>query len=157
MNKNIIKNIQKQIIQLLPANQQNRPDILLADTCSEMARLVAGWIKVLDGTSHILIMKGTDICGTQKAHDIITVTTAMGQIYIIDPTVWQFFPRIKSILFFVSGDISIIRDKINARYGGQWSVSEEFIEMTKNEEKKYLKVISQNVNENLRQFETKMA
>lgn len=150
INKNIIENIQKQIIQLLPRDQQKQPGILLADSCSEMARLVAGWIKTLDKTNHISIIKGINVCGTQKAHDMIAVTTASGHVYIIDPTVWQFFPKAKSILFFVSGDINIAWGKINAKYGGQWSISEEFIRMTKNDEKKYLKVIAQNIHENLR-------
>ena len=150
INKNVIKNIQKQIIQLLPSDQQNQPGILLTDSCSEMARLVAGWIKVLDETDCIFIIKGIDVCGTQKAHDMIVVTTVSGQVYIIDPTVWQFFPKAKSILFLVSGNINAVWDKINAKYGGQWSISEEFIKMTKNDEKKYLKVIAQNIYENLR-------
>jgi len=150
INKNVIKNIQKQIIQLLSHDQQKQLGILLADSCSEMARLVAGWIKALDKTNHIAIIKGINVCGTQKAHDMIAITTASGQVYIIDPTVWQFFPKTKSILFFVSGDINIVWDKINAKYGGQWSISEEFIKMTKNDEKKYLKVIAQNIHENLR-------
>jgi hypothetical protein len=35
-------------------------------------------------------------------------------------------------------------------YGGQWSESEEFIKTDRDEEKKYLDIISQNIRENLK-------
>jgi len=47
MNKNEIKKIQRKIIDLLPIEKQNQPGILLTDSCSEVSRLVAGWIKKL--------------------------------------------------------------------------------------------------------------
>lgn len=149
MNEEIIKKIQKQIIQLLPADQRNQLGILLADSCSEVARLVAGWIKMLDKSNRILIIKGLNVCGTKKAHDILVVITDNNQVYTIDPTIWQFFPRVKSILVFVVDDIDIALDKIKTRYGGQWLKSEEFIQIDKNEEKKYLDIIDQNIRENL--------
>jgi len=137
MNKNIIKKIQKQVIQLLPVGQQNQPGILLADSCSEVSRLVAGWIKILDKSNRILIMKGINVRGTSQAHDILAVITDNNQVYIIDPTIWQFFPQVKSILVFISDNINIALDKIKSMYGGQWFKSEEFIQIDKNEEKKY--------------------
>ena len=152
MNKNIIKKIQKQIIQLLPVDQQNQSGILLADSCSEISRLVASWIKILDKSNHILILKGIHVCGTKKAHDILAIIIANNQVYIIDPTIWQFFPRAKSILVFILDDINIALDKIKEMYGGQWSKNEEFIQLNKNEEKKYLDIISQNIHENLKQL-----
>ncbi|MBU1017521.1 hypothetical protein KKA33_00650 [Patescibacteria group bacterium] len=150
MNKDIIKKIQKQIIQLLPVGQRNQPGILLADSCSEVSRLVAGWIKILDKSNRVLIIKGINVCGTQKAHDILAVMTISNQVYIIDPTIWQFFPQAKSISVFILDDINTALTKIKTMYGGQWSKNEEFIWMDKGEEKKYLDVISQNIRENLR-------
>lgn len=150
MNKNIIKKIQKQIIQLLPADQRNHPEILLADSCSEVSRLVGNWIKLLDKSNRILIIKGVDVCGTKKAHDILAVITTNNQVYIIDPTIWQFFPRKKSILVFISDNIHIALDRIQTMYGGKWTKREELVQMNKNEEKKYLDIIFQNIRENLR-------
>ncbi len=150
MNKNVIKKIQKQIIQLLPDDQQNQHGILLADSCSEISRLVASWIKILDKSNHVLIINGINVCGTQKAHDILAVITVNNQVYIIDPTIWQFFPHAKSILVLISDNINIALDKIKIKYGGQWLKNEEFIQMDKNEEKKYLDIISQNICENSR-------
>lgn len=150
VNENIIKKIQKKIIQLLPIDQQDQPGILFADSCSEVSRLVANWIKKLDKSNRILIMKGDNVCGTKKAHDILAITITDNQVYVIDPTIWQFFPQAKSILVFVVNNINIALDKIKVMYGGQWAESEEFIEMDKNEEKKYLDIISQNICENLK-------
>ena len=150
MDKNVIKKIQEKIIELLPVGQRNQPGILLADSCSEISRLVASWIKTLDKTNHILIIKGFDVCGTKKAHDLLAVITINNQVYIIDPTIWQFFPQVKSILVFILDDIDIALDKIKAMYGGQWLKSEEFIQLDKKEEEKYLDIISQNIRENLR-------
>lgn len=150
MNEEIIKNIQQQILQLLPADQRNRPGVLLADSCSEISRLVAGWIKLIDESIRIAILKGVNVCGTKKSHDIVTATTIDNQVYIIDPTIWQFFPQAESILALTSDDINIALDKIKAMYGGQWAKSEEFVQMDKTEEKKYLDIIAQNIRENLK-------
>ena len=152
MDQNLIKKIQRQIIQLLPTDLQNQPGILLTDSCSEVSRLVANWIKILDKSSQIFIIKGIHVCGTKKAHDIIAVITINNQVYIIDPTIWQFFPQAKSILVFISDDINIALDKIKTMYGGQWSKNEKFIQLDKNEEKKYLDIVSQNIHENLKQL-----
>lgn len=150
MDENVIKKIQERIIQLLPIDQQSQPNILLADSCSEVSRLVAGWIKAMDKSSCILILKGEGVCGTKKAHDILAVITADNQVYIIDPTIWQFFAQAKSILVFISDNINIALDKIKVMYGGRWVESEEFIQMDKDEEKKYLDIISQNISESLK-------
>ncbi len=150
MNKNLIKKIQKYIIRLLPINLQNQPGTLLADSCSEISRLVAGWIKVLDKSNQIFILKGIHVCGTKKTHDILAIITTKNQVYIIDPTIWQFFPKAKSILIFTLDDINLAFDKIQTMYGGQWSKSEEFIQFNKEEEEKYLDIISQNIHENLK-------
>lgn len=150
MNEDKIKKIQEQVINLLPVGQRNQPGVLLTDSCSEVSRLVAGWIKEMDKSNRILVTKGIDVRGTKKVHDILTVITANSQIYIIDPTIWQFFPDAKSILVFISDGIDTALEKIKAMYGGQWLISEEFTQMDKNEEKKYLDIIFQNIRENLR-------
>jgi len=152
MDQNLIKKIQRQIIQLLPTNLQKQPGILLTDSCSEVSRLVANWIKILDKSSQIFIIKGISVCGTKKAHDILAVITVNNQVYIIDPTIWQFFPQAKSILVFILKDINLALDRIKEMYGGQWSKNEKFIQLDKNDEKKYLDIVSQNIHENLKQL-----
>lgn len=131
----------------MPKDKQDQSNILLTDSCSEVARLVAGWIKIFDKSNSIFILKGINVCNTKKAHDMLAVITADKQIYVIDPTIWQFFPKEKSILLFLSKNIDITINKIKKKYGGQWSISEEFIRMDKNEEKKYLNIIAKNIHE----------
>lgn len=152
MNKNIINKIQKRIIQLLPAGLRSQPGILLADSCSEVSRLVAGWIKKLDRSNTILILKGINVCDTKKAHDLLAVITVKNKIYIIDPTIWQFFPKTNSIIVFISDDITISVNKIKKIYGGQWSINEELIKRDTNKEKKYMDIISRNIHENSKQL-----
>lgn len=149
MNKKIIKKIQERIIKLLPKSKQNQPGILLSDSCSEVARLAAGWIKISNKSNNIFILKGINVCDTSNAHDILAVITANKQIYIIDPTIWQFFPKEKSILLFLSDniDIAITINKIKNKYGGEWSINEKFIHASKKNEKKYLKIIKKNIHE----------
>jgi hypothetical protein len=148
MNNGMVQKIQERIIGLLPIEGQDRPGVLLADNCSEISRLVAGWIKTLSETSHILILKGINVCNTQKAHDILAVTIN-NQVYIIDPTIWQFFPEAKSILVCVSENINVALDKIKEIYGGGWKESEEFAQIDKDKEKEYLNIIYKNIYENL--------
>lgn len=148
MNEDIIKDIQKQIIKLLPTNQQDQLDVLLSDSCSEVSRLVAGWIKRLGKSNCIIIIKGTDVCDTKKSHDMLAVTTNDNQVYIIDPTVWQFFPDAESILICISDNINTAFDQVKKIYGGQWSKSEEFIEIDTDKEKEYMDIIRQNIIEN---------
>ncbi|MEX0918451.1 MAG: hypothetical protein WDZ85_00555 [Candidatus Paceibacterota bacterium] len=152
MNKNVIKKIEERIIRLLPVGRRNQPGILLADSCSEVSRLVAGWLKALNQSNRIFILKGFDVCGTDRAHDILAIITDKNQVYIIDPTIWQFFPPAKSILVFALDDIDTALDKIKVMYGGQWSKNEEFIQLDKEQEKEYLDIISQNIDENLKQI-----
>jgi hypothetical protein len=149
MDKETVKRLQKKILKLLPAGRQNQPDILFADSCSEMARLVAGWIMETDKSNRIFILKIFNVFGTKKAHDIFAVITAGGRVYIIDPTVWQFFPLAKTILMFTAPDIDGAIDKIKKLYGGKKVTKEEFFKFTKADAKKYLAVISDNFRENV--------
>lgn len=153
MNQTLIKKIQKRIIQLLPIDRQNRPGLLLTDSCSEASRLVASWITELDKTKTIYVLQGTRVCGTNRVHDLLAiVTTTKEKVYVIDPTIWQFFPRAKSILVCTTNNIAIAIHKIKAMYGGQWSKNEQFIKLNKKEEKNYLNIISENISENLKQL-----
>ena len=144
-----IRNIQRKVLKMLPVDKKNRPSILLADSCSEISRLVASWIKASDKISQINILKGNNVCGTKKSHDILAVTDKSGRVQIIDPTVWQFFPRKKSIPVLTAKDINAAINKIKKIYSGRWKISEKFIKLSKSQEKKYLNIIKQNIKENL--------
>lgn len=150
MNKEIIKQIQMRIIKLLPKDKQSSIGILCNNCCSEMSRLAASWIKEIDESSRLLILKGVNICGTQKSHDILAVITSNNDVYIIDPTIWQFFPEKQTILLFIFNNLDNALEKIKALYGGKWQVSEEIFQISAVDRKKYLDIISQNISENLK-------
>ena len=150
MDNGVIKKIQKKILDLLPESHRNNPGRLLVDSCSEVSRLVASWIIALDKSSRVLIIKGINVCDTKKAHDILIVINGNNNVYIIDPTIWQFFPQSKSILVAMLEDVDTAYEKIKEVYGGEWSVSEESIQLDEITKNKYLDVISRNVIENLK-------
>lgn len=150
MNKNNIEQIQTRIIGLFPVDKQSLIGILCNDSCSEISRLVASWIKETDKSSRFLILKGINVCNTQKLHDILAVIASNNDVYIIDPTIWQFFPEKKSILLFISNNLDKALEKITELYGGKWQVSEEIFQVSSANQKEYLGIISQNISENLK-------
>lgn len=148
MNNDLIVSIQKRILDLLPAELRKQPGIFLADSCSEVSRLVAAWIKKIDDSSIITIFKGNEVCGTKKAHDVLVVQN--GNIfYVIDPTIWQFFPEENSILISISVDLDGAIKSIQAKYGGYWQKSEDFTKLDSVEESNYVNIIVQNIKEAL--------
>jgi len=150
MNDNIIKEIQKRILGLLPKEYRHKPGFLLVDSCSELSRLVADWVMDLNVSKHILILKGVNVCKTKKAHDILIVLTDSDGVYVIDPTIWQFFPRANSILVTIKDNADLAIEEIKKIYGGEWFVSENFVPLDRDLKNKYLDIISQNIIENLK-------
>jgi len=148
MNQEIVDQIQTKIIKLFPKDKQSSIGILYNDSCSEISRLVAGWIKEVDESSRLLILKGVNVCDSQKSHDILAVETSNNDVYVIDTTIWQFFPEKKSILLSISNNLDEALKKISELYGGKWQVSEEISQVSPADEKKYLDIISQNIKEN---------
>ncbi len=151
MNIVAIQRIQQRILELLSKGSHSLVGVLLQDSCSEVARIVADWIGETEPPHHLLILKGTNVCGTIRSHDIVAIIDLGGGVYIIDPTIWHFFPKAESILVTVSNNLGIALEKIGAIYGGKWSISEEVCPLTNEVKKKYLEVISQNIQENLRE------
>ena len=124
MNKKIIEKIQKKILELLPEGKHLEKALLLADCCSELSCLVACWLNELDEFNYHIILKGDKVCNTDKSHDILA-STQSDKVYLIDPTIWQFFPNENSILI---GEYSTLNEAIAAttkKYGGHWHESEE--------------------------------
>jgi len=151
MDEEIIQKIQERVVELLPKDNKSLVGVLLSDCCSEISRLVAGWIRQVDKHSRLLILKGDNVCNTLKSHDILAVIDQNGTIYIIDPTVWQFFPEKKTILVSVNNGLGEALGKIKKIYGGEWKISEEITSVSKEEQEEYREIISQNIRENLDQ------
>lgn len=151
MNRDTIKKIQDRVLELLPANKRFMAGMLLKDSCSEVSRLVAGWVQEINSSNQISIVKGIDVRDTRESHDIITVSTLTGDIYVVDPTIWQFFPKAGSVLLFISNSSEDVLKRIKTIYGGQWSVSEKNIRISKDDKKRYMTIIEKNIKEISRQ------
>lgn len=148
MTKKFTEQIQLKVIGLFPKDKQSSIGPLCKDSCSEISRLAAGWIKEIDKSSRLLILKGVNVCNTDKSHDILAVISSDNSIYIIDPTIWQFFPERKSILLFISNNLDKALSEITKIYGGKWQVSKEIYQVSLIDQNKYLEIISQNIKEN---------
>ena len=151
MDNFVIQRIQQMVFGLLPEGDRFLLGTLLRDNCSEVARLVANWIGEAEPSSRLIILKGTNVCGTARSHDIVAAIDSGGNIVIIDPTIWQFFPEAESILVSRFDNLGSALEKIETRYGGKWSVSEEFSKLSDEDEKKYRAIIVQNAQENLKE------
>lgn len=144
MNKDVIKTIQNRVLELVPSGFCSRTGILLKDSCSEVSRLVAEWVRELDDSCQVMIVKGVRVRNSEECHDIVMVLALDGEIYSIDPTIWQFFPKAESIVVCITQDLDEALKKVEARYGGTWSVSEENPRLSKGEKEKYLAIIKKN-------------
>ena len=141
----IFKKIQDRILNLLPKRHQIDKSILLEDCCSEISRLVASWIKESNRSARFYILKGDKVCKTKKSHDVLAVVIRDGEVYLIDPTVWQFFPHKESILV---GKLDYLEESIKLskeKYGGSWKVSEELKDSTLKEREEWLRIIKGNI------------
>lgn len=151
MNKEIVEQIQNRIIELLPKDKQIPIGGLLNDSCSEVSRLAAGWIMESDNTSQLIILRGTNVRGTHKSHDILAVQSLENEVYIIDPTIWQLFPKKQSILLFLAKNLNESLIEVEKIYGGKWDISEQINQVTPADQKNYLDIINKNIRENLKQ------
>lgn len=150
MNKEFVQKIQNKVLEFAQGKTNVPPTILLEDCCSELSRLVASWIWEHDQSCHFLILKGDNVCGTLKSHDILAVINQNQEVDIIDPTIWQFFPGKTSILVFVSQSINEALEKITKLYGGKWLISEKLSQISSEDQTAYKAIILKNIEENLK-------
>jgi hypothetical protein len=148
MDNFAIQRIQQRVFGLLPESDRSLLGTLLRDSCSEVARVVADWIREVEPSSRLMILNGINVCGTTRSHDIVAVIDLGGNVSIIDPTIWQFFPEAESILVSRVSDLGSAVEKIETKYGGNWAISEEFSKLSKEDEEKYRAIIVQNAQEN---------
>jgi len=117
---------------------------LATDNCSEISRLVGcfalkSWKNI---TAHIL--KGESILKTTQSHDILAIQDKK-YVYVLDPSLWQFFPRKKSILVGASDGLSGATKLAQDVYKGTWKISEQlFLKDCQKEEKEWMSVLREN-------------
>lgn len=146
MDKKYIEKIQKKILELLPEEKRQERALLLDDCCSELSRLVASWIRENYKSSRQIILKGENICNTNKSHDILA-SIENGKVYLIDPTIWQFFPNEDSILIGEYFSIDEAIAAITRKYGGYWQKSEDLKIISSEEKDEWLKIVKENIKE----------
>ena len=146
MNKKYIEKIQKKILELLLEEKRQKRALLLEDSCSELSRLVASWINENDEFSRQAILKGDHVHNTSKLHDILA-SIKTGKVFLIDPTIWQFFPDKDSILI---GEYTSLDEAMAAaanKYGGHWQKSENLKKISSKEKDELLGIIKDNIKE----------
>lgn len=146
MNKTIIKNIQSRVLELLPKERQSDRAILLHDSCSELSRLVAGWLEEDKQFTQYFILKGVHVYATKKSHDILAVIDFSNKVYLIDPTIWQFFPQEESILVGEVNSLAEATVVAEDKYGGTWKMREELKNISVKEKEEWLKMVNININ-----------
>lgn len=141
--------IQNKILALLNGYGKAPLNILAQETCSEMSRLVGGWIKESDSLARIFVLKGERINNTDRSHDILAIFIDKKAL-ILDPTIWQIFPEAKNIFFGDFNNISEAIFEIKKKYGGDWKINEEIKKnLDANTQRKLEKIIGKIVRENL--------
>ena len=125
MEKGTIHQIQKRVVKLLRKNINKPLYIISKDNCSELSRLVGCWIFKKLPNAKIYILKGDNVQNTKQSHDILAVEQDEN-IYLIDPSVWQFFKNKKSIFLKLTKTLESSLSEVTKIYGGKWAVSEAF-------------------------------
>jgi len=147
MNKKFIKKIQKRVMDLLLTLSDNL-QIAAKDQCSEIARLVGCWILDECFECKVQVCKGE--LSDESAHDILAIECNK-KLFLIDPTIWQKFPKSKSIFIGPASDMQEALSLLNKKYNGSWKISEimgrynenyqqELLMVIKNNRKKYRKI-----------------
>ena len=117
---------------------------LAKDNCSEISRLAGCFaLKSWRGTA-VYVLKGDCVFGRKQSHEILAIQEGE-KVYVLDPSVWQFFFRKKSILV---GDADNILGAIKLTkgvYKGSWKISEKLLlKDCKKKQTEWLSVICQN-------------
>lgn len=146
MNTINIEKIQNQILELLPSDERQQKALLLADSCSELSRLVASWLSEIDDSTSQIILQGDNVCNTNKSHDILA-SINNGLVFLIDPTVWQFFPDANSILIGEYPSLAEAMAAAAKKYGGKWHQSEELKNISSEDKDLWLQIIKANIKE----------
>lgn len=141
----IIDEVQNKIVTLLRESKGNaeRPlSELCADSCSELSRLSAYWLskKLID--SQFTILKGVGV-GNGQDHDVLVISSNKNQ-YLIDATIWQFFPEKETIFLGEFVDLEKTLHFLKDMYGGDWSVSEQLTEASFKEKDEWIRIVREN-------------
>ena len=106
------------------------------------------WILEKNPNLKISVVKGENVMNIKnKCHDVLLIEYN-NQIYLIDPTIWQFFKNKRNIL--IKKEIKNIRTALITLqdiYRGNWKISEKIRKKKWEQKNEWKKVIKQNIKE----------
>ncbi|EKE27424.1 MAG: hypothetical protein ACD_3C00208G0001 [uncultured bacterium (gcode 4)] len=150
MNKSELQKIKNDLLSFLRNIGKNRTLFQITkDNCSEISRYF--WVEMIKKYWVQLkpfILKWTVIINKENiVHDILWFYW-QEEIIIIDPTIWQFYPKSRSILVLETerGINDCIR-LINLKYKSNWEVSENLDISMKREMNEWIEMIKGNIEE----------
>jgi len=136
MKNELINAGKRYVFRLIGYNGKIPLSQLCDDTCSEVSRLLAQWFLKKLPKANMYIAKGKI---EKRFHDLLLIHDK--EVYILDPTVWQFFKNKKSILIKKTKTINDALLVLTNIYGGKWSISERIIKYPCNEIERLKKVL----------------
>lgn len=141
-----IRRIHNFVIKILRQSGGNKRSLkdLSEDNCSELSRLAGCFVLESYSGIAVYVLKGDKVFGKKKSHDIVAIQKD-NRVCILDPSVWQFFPRKRSI--FVSDEKNFQDSLKTAKkiYDGTWKVSEKLsLRKCQKEKGNWLAVIKRN-------------
>jgi len=141
--KKEITQIQKKIVSLLRKYGKGTLSELSQDHCSEISRLAAFWLSAKMPDAKFSILKGAGITKGDK-HDVLLIQTSR-EFWLADPTIWQFFPRKRSIYLGKFDNLEEAKTFLGKTYGGRWKVSEEMDKKSFREKNEWQRIIKENL------------
>ena len=140
MEKDIFPRAKKYTFELLGYTGRVPLYALCQDSCSEVSRLLGQWLHEKLPRAKIYIYKGK---ARGRSHDLLVVQEE--EVYVIDPTVWQFFKDKKSILIAVENSVDDAVVALMRNYGGKWELSERVRGYSVSQIKKLKNTIKENL------------
>lgn len=119
-----IEETEKYLLHELRKTRTSLRDVV-ASSCSELARLFCHYVLKKGWQGGCFIMKGERIV-FGGAHDLVLLQKK-NHCNIVDPTIWQFFPKERSMALGVADSFDDAVLLLRSKYGGRWSISEEVV------------------------------
>lgn len=147
MTKDIINKIQIRVLNLLNEHDKSDLKLLSQANCSELSRLVGCWLLKIDDNLTIWVYKGEGgkVIGEDMAHDLLVVSDSEKSYWIIDPTIWQYFPEVEKILVGKFNNIIEVSNRLEGLYGGNWNKSEQIAECNQAKMNEWQRIIEKNI------------
>jgi hypothetical protein len=127
MKNELISAGKRYVFSLIGYNGKISLSNLCDDTCSEISRILAQWFRNKLSKTDMYIAKGKI---GKRFHDLLLVYDK--EVYILDPTVWQFFKNKKSILIKKTKTVNDALSALTNIYGGKWRISERITRYPRN-------------------------